>query len=72
MVVNQTEWSSLEKMFGGREVQVYSNEKFTEKYVICTEKHVSQNMFTNSLDIGLLVRAWVEKTLQGVESLTHR
>ena len=36
---------------------------------MCTEKHILvRKMFTNSLNIGLLLQACIEKTVHGVET----
>ena len=37
--------------------------------MMCTEKHVLvKRMFTNGLNMGLLLLPWVEKTVCGVET----
>ena len=46
--------------------------KFTGEWVMFLEKHtlVKKNIFTNGLNMGLLLQAWMEKTVNGVETST--
>ena len=43
--------------------------KFTEEYVMCTEKHILvKKLFANKSKMGLQLEAWVKKKVHGVET----